>query len=97
MRRYEEVAAGSTTFEEVGRGTTALEEIRGRRRPFDEAGGRTSSYEEAGRGCRAKNGGCRYTTYDGVAGGTMINEQSGGGAWGLRRGSEEVLFPTLCF
>ena len=97
MRRYEEVAAGSTTFEEVGRGTTALEEIRGRRRPFDEAGGRTNSYEEAGRGCRAKNGGCRYTTYDGVAGGTMINEQSGGGAWGLRRGSEEVLFPTLCF
>ena len=31
MRRYEEVAAGSTTFEEVGRGTTALEEIRGGR------------------------------------------------------------------
>ena len=75
MRRYDEVAAGSTTFEEVGRGTTALEEIRGRRRPFDKAGRRTSSHEVAGPGCRAKNGGFRYTKYDGVAGGRMIHEQ----------------------
>ena len=29
MRRYEEVAAGSTTFEEVAGGTRALVEIKG--------------------------------------------------------------------